>query len=194
MARFAAYLDACTLVPVVLCDTLLRLAERGLYRPLWSDQVIAEAREALTRIHPDIDVNRINARFRSMNEAFDDALVSGWQPLVEGLTLPDPNDRHILAAALVGRADLIVTANVRDFPGTTLDAFGIAVVTPDEFLLDQLDLRPALVVEVLEEQAHATRDPSLTVDAVLTRLERAQAPQFASTLRAKLATDSAQPR
>lgn len=84
MAPFTAFLDACVLVPIAPCDTMLRMAEEGAFRPLWSQKVIDEAERALERIHPSIDPNRFRSRFRSMNEAFDDALAQGWEPLAAG--------------------------------------------------------------------------------------------------------------
>jgi hypothetical protein len=86
MPRYTAVLDACVLVPIALADTLLRVAEKGLYRPLWSDRILAEAQEATEEIHPGIDVSK---RFTSMREAFGDALVSGGEELEPGIRLPD---------------------------------------------------------------------------------------------------------
>ncbi|MBS1906179.1 MAG: PIN domain-containing protein [Actinobacteria bacterium] len=120
MARFTAFLDACVIVPLAPCDTMLRMADAGAFRPVWSQNVLDEALRALERIHPDVDASRFQSRFRSMNEAFDDALVEGWEPLAKGIELPDPNDAHVVAAALLGRADLIVTENVKDFPDSVL--------------------------------------------------------------------------
>ena len=76
MPRYTAVLDACVLVPVALADTLFRVAEKGLYRPLWTDRILSEAQAAIEEIHPGIDVTR---RFADMREAFDDALVTGWE-------------------------------------------------------------------------------------------------------------------
>ena len=76
MPRYTAVLDACVLVPIALADTLLRVAEKGLYRPLWSDRILAEAQAATEEIHPGIDAAK---RFTQMREAFDDAVVSGWE-------------------------------------------------------------------------------------------------------------------
>lgn len=84
MSRFTAFLDACVLVPIAPCDTLLRMAACGAFRPLWSERVEDEALRVLCEIHPSIDPSRFHSRFRSMNEAFEDARVSGWEPLVEG--------------------------------------------------------------------------------------------------------------
>jgi hypothetical protein len=74
MPRYTVVLDACVLVPIALADTLLRIAEKGLYRPLWSDRILTEAQEAIEEIHPGIDVAK---RFTTMREAFEDALVTG---------------------------------------------------------------------------------------------------------------------
>lgn len=179
MARYTAVLDACVLVPIALADTLLRVAERELYRPLWSDRILGEARDAILEIHPDISPEQVARRFEMMAATFEDARVQGWEELEATLALPDPDDRHVLAAAVRGRADAIVTANVRDFPETVLGPLGVAALDPDDFLLDQLDLAPRFVLDVLREQAQHTRNPALTPTDLLARLARAGVPAFA---------------
>jgi hypothetical protein len=87
------------LVPIALADTLLRVAERGLYRPLWSQRILGEAQDAVEEIHPGIDAAK---RFASMREVFDDALVTGWEELEPGIHLPDEDDRHVVAATVRG--------------------------------------------------------------------------------------------
>lgn len=91
MARFSAFLDACVLVPIALADTLLRLAEADLYRPLWSVRVLDEMVEAIETVHPDL-AGAAKARADAMRAAFDDACVTGWEPLESGINLPDPDD------------------------------------------------------------------------------------------------------
>jgi PIN domain len=179
MPRYAAVLDACVLVPVVLADTLLRVAEKGLYRPLWSERILTEAREAIEEIHPGIEVHK---RFADMDAAFDDALVTGWEGLEAGIALPDQNDRHVVAAAIRGGAQAIVTANADDFPVATLGRFGLEAVHPDAFLLDQLDLSPPTVLQVIREQAAATRNPPLTRQDLVLLLSRAGVPGFADEI------------
>lgn len=179
MARYAVILDACVLVPVALADTLLRIAERGLYRPLWSARIVAEAADAIVEIHPDIPAERVQRRFAAMDDTFEDARVDGWEDLEDTVTLPDPDDRHVVAAAVRGRADAIVTANLSDFPLETLGPLNIEVIHPDDFLLDQLDLAPRIVLEVLREQAAHTRQPALTPVDLIARLARAGVPGFA---------------
>lgn len=83
--RYAGVLDACVLVPIALADTLLRIAEKGLYRPLWSERILGEAQAAIEEIHPGIEVQK---RFTDMREACDDALVTGWEELEAGSSCP----------------------------------------------------------------------------------------------------------
>lgn len=176
MSRFTALLDACALVPIALADSLLRLAEAGIYRPLWSERILEEMADAVVEIHPDLE--HIQRRVAAMRDAFDDATVTGWEPLVGSIDLPDPDDRHVVAAAIVGRADIIVTASIKDFPKNALAPFDIEAQTPDTFLLNQLDLDPRLVMRTIDEQAAACQQPSLTIPSLLTRLRASGAPGF----------------
>ncbi len=183
MARYSAVLDACVLVPIALADTLLRVAERGLYRPLWSEQLLGEARDAICEIHPTADAARIDRRFATMDAAFEDARIEAHPEVEIEFYLPDLDDRHVVATAVVGRADAIVTMNVRDFPIEVMDSLAIEVVHPDDFLLNQLDLAPRLVVDVVMEQAAQTTSPKLTPIDLASRLARAGVPKFADEIR-----------
>ena len=185
MARFTVFLDACILVPIAPCDTLLRLADSGAFRPLWSDRVIEEALRALEQIHPNIDRSRFLSRFRSMDEAFEDARVEGWESLERSIELPDPDDRHVVAAALRGKADAIVTENVKDFPAAVLGALGLEAIRLDNFLLDQYDLNPLATRRIVAEQAATMTQPPVEVNALFSMLSRGGAPRFA-----KLAADN----
>jgi len=119
----------------------------GFFRPLWSQRILDETKYAILRVHPQLDEPRVNARIAAMTGAFDDALVVGWEQTCAGLDLPDPDDRHVLAAAIKGAAQFLVTFNIKDFPDDCLTTTDIEVVHPDEFLLDQLDLHPGLAVQ-----------------------------------------------
>jgi hypothetical protein len=146
MPPYTAVLDACVLVPIALADTLLRVAEKDLYRPLWSQRILGEAQAAVEEIHPGMDAAK---RFASMHEAFDDAMVAGWEELEPEIHLPDADDRHVVAVAIRGGAQGIVTANAKDFPAAALRPLGLEAVHPDDFLLDQLDLSPPTVLQVI---------------------------------------------
>ncbi|WP_424436735.1 PIN domain-containing protein [Microbacterium sp.] len=177
------------IVPLAPCDTMLRMADAGAFRPVWSQNVLDEALRALERIHPGVDLSRFHSRFRSMNEAFDDALVEGWEPLAEGIELPDPNDAHVVAAALLGRADLIVTENVKDFPESVLAPLGLEAIRTDAFLLDQYDLSPSAACRIVMEQAAAMRQPPVEIAQLLERLSRSAAPGFAQRVAEALEND-----
>jgi predicted nucleic acid-binding protein len=113
---YAAVLDANVLVPSALCDTLLRLAADGFYRPLWSEQILKEVEHAILRIRPELDPIRVARRIDAMRAAFIDANVEGWEEVAAGLDLPDPDDRHVLAAAIAGGAQAIVTVQREGLP------------------------------------------------------------------------------
>lgn len=185
---YAAVLDACVLVPSALCDTLLRLAEASFYRPLWSDRILTEVEDALLAIRPDLGEERIRRRTGLMARTFEDALVPGWEAVSAGLDLPDPDDRHVLAAAITGGAQAIVTFNLKDFPASALESRAIESRHPDEFLLDQLDLMPSRLLETLVEQAADLHHPPSDLAGVLNALERCGVPNFVEAVR-RLARD-----
>jgi hypothetical protein len=159
MPRYTAVLDACVLVPIALADTLLRLAEKGLYRPLWTDRILSAAQTAIEEVHPGIDAGK---RFAGMREAFNDSLITGWEDLEGGFSLPDEDDRHVVAAAIKGGAHAIITANPGRHPHCHPRPVRARGIHPDDFLLDQLDLSPPTILQVIREQASHTRRPPLT--------------------------------
>lgn len=100
-----------------------------LYRPVWSERILDEARRAMRKVHPDIGEDQIARRFATMNEAFEDACVFGWEVLEASVVLPDIDDRHVVACAVRAGADAILTENSKDFPASTLAPLGIELVT-----------------------------------------------------------------
>lgn len=151
-----------------------------------ADKVVGEALRALARIHPDADEERLRARFRSMNQWFEGSCVEGWEPLELGIVLPDPNDRHVVAAALRGRAEVIVTDNIQDFPSEVLAPLGLEALRLDDFLLDLHDLNPFVACQVVSEQAAAMARPPVQVSELLDRLTRSGARGFARAVRESL--------
>ena len=175
-------LDACVLVPIAATDTLLRLAERDLFRPVWSERILTEAKRTVAELHPDFGEAQIERRFADMNASFEDALIISWKPLMDSVVLPDPNDRHVVACALAAGADAIVTNNVRDFPPEVLEPHNIEVIKLDDFLLDIIDHVPEQVVGVITEQLRDACHPPLTVSQILANLSAAGAPEAAQEL------------
>lgn len=118
-----------------------------------------------------------------MNAHVRDCLVTGYEDLVPALTLPDPDDRHALAAAIRAGADVIVTANLADFPAEVLAAYGIEARHPDDFVAHLLDLAPAAVCGAAKRQREGLKNPPKTVDEYLESLERQGLPQAVAALR-----------
>jgi predicted nucleic acid-binding protein len=166
---FSAFLDACTLVPINLTDLLLRLAEAGAYRPLWSADVLAEVERTLPQVGDAM--TPMKARVAVMQAAFPDAEVRGYQSLISTMTNA-PKDRHVLAAAISAGAALIVTANLADFPTTTRRPYGVDAVHPDDFLLDQLELYPEQTMQCLQELVTARQRPTETLEQFLAQLTK----------------------
>jgi hypothetical protein len=130
------------LVPSRARDVLLEIASTGAYRPLWSIEILAELDRTLRPLlskrgaSPDETSAYLTRLFRGMETAFPDALVTGWEPLLGNVQLPDSDDRHVVAAAMAGCADVLVTENIADFPADAMPKPLIRQST-DELLLDK---------------------------------------------------------
>lgn len=179
---FRAVLDACVLFPFSLRDILLRLAERELYDVVWSDRILQEMSRNLmsTEKVSEPAARRLE---RAMRGAFEEAAVpaTAVEQLEPAMT-NHPKDRHVLAAAVAGHAEVVVTINLRDFPARACAPLGITAVHPDDFLLDLHTRSPVVVLDVLVEQAGDLDDPPMTLVDVLDALSR-QVPRFAATVR-----------
>ena len=172
MAPFVVVYDACVLYPFHLRDLLVRLAASGLVQAKWTDEILDECFGAILANRPDLDAARLERTRQLMCTAVRDCLVTGYEPLIVGLDLPDPDDRHVLAAALRCNAQVVVTWNLRDFPASTLDRFDVEAQSPDRFLQHLVDLAPARVAQVLTEQAAALDRPPLSLEEVMRLLRR----------------------
>ena len=182
---YSALLDACVLHPWALCQLQLLIAEHGLFRPVWSGQILEETKRSIIRAHPEIEEERISKRIAAMRFAFEDAEVSDAQVRARLAAVPESvpdHDRHVVAAALAGRADVIVTANIRHFSGPDLAELGIMVESPDDFLVDQWYLSAPAVADALVVMALQTKRPVLSPNEVLALLERS-VPSFVGIVR-----------
>lgn len=166
MAFIVVY-DACVLYPAPLRDLLIRLGVSGLVRARWSETILDECFGSIAKQRPDLSAEALTRTRRLMNKAVADCLVSGFEPLIPSLTLPDPDDRHVLATAVRVGAQVIVTFNLADFPSEELAAFEVEAQHPDEFVLNLIDLAPAAVTKVVTDQAASLRAPACSVGELL---------------------------
>lgn len=181
-ARYTAVLDANVLYPALLRDVLLSLAHSDLYSAKWSAHIRDEWTRSLLRDRPE-KREQIQAAVEAMEEAIPDCLVMGYEHLIEGLNLPDSNDRHVLAAAIAGHADAIITWNEKDFPRDVLDSFGIELQTPDEFVLNQIMLRGTIALTAIKAMRERWARPEVSAMALVELFEKRGLPQTAAHLR-----------
>lgn len=166
-----ALLDANVLYPAPLRDTLMHLAVARSYRPKWSALIHEEWIRNLLLNRPDLSRATLEGTRDAMQSAIPDALVEGFEPLIPTLSLPDEGDHHVLAAAIEGDADVIVTWNLKDFPQETLDAHGLVAQTPDEFIGELMDFDEDRVVLAIRRQRALLKNPPKTVEEHLQTLE-----------------------
>lgn len=167
---FTVVYDACVLFPAPLRDLLIRIGQASLVRARWTEQILDEVFRNIKLRRPDLNDASLQRTRALMNAAVRDSLVTGYEQLIDGLTLPDKDDRHVLAAAVRSGAQIIVTSNLRDFPDDALKAFGIEAQSPDEFVLNLLDLAPGAVAAIVSKQAADLKNPPHTRDQLLETL------------------------
>ncbi|KIP95691.1 MULTISPECIES: PIN domain-containing protein [Pseudomonas] len=171
-SSFTAVYDACVLYPAPLRDFLMWLALSGLYRARWTQEIHHEWKRNLLKNRSDLTLEQLDRTSQLMDLAIPDACIDGYEDLVSGLTLPDENDRHVLAAAIRCGADVIVTFNLKDFPSCHLAPYGIEAQHPDEFVENLFHLDSAAVVAAAQSQRRQLKTPTVEVDKYLGFLQR----------------------
>jgi predicted nucleic acid-binding protein len=167
LSNFTAFLDACVLYSGPLRDLLLELAVADTYRAKWSEAVLSEWINALLEDRPDLTCDQLERTRTLMNLHVRDALVKDYDDLIEVIDLPDKDDRHVLAAAIKARADLIVTFNLKDFPADTLARWGIEAQHPDEFLVHQFHLCQPVFLQAVRTVRLRLKKPQKSVEEYL---------------------------
>ena len=163
-------LDACVLYPPSLRDLFMRLAAGLVYQPRWTEEIHAEWMRNVLKDKPLLTRTQLERTRRLMDGISDESLVTGYEKHIPDLTLPDPDDRHVLAAAITAGATAIVTFNLSDFPDVALAPHGIRALHPDKYLTALFDDVPELFLEVVHEHRAALSRPSKTVQAYLNTL------------------------
>ncbi|MDX2088300.1 MAG: PIN domain-containing protein [Kofleriaceae bacterium] len=183
---FAVVLDACVLHPPSLRDFFIRIAQTDLVRARWSERILDECFRSILRVRPKLNPEALQRTRDRMNGAVRDVLVAGYEGLETAVTLPDPDDRHVVAAAIKSGAQAIVTFNLKDFPASALSPWNIEAKHPDEFVLDLLDLDADVVADVVRTQVAALRSPPRSVDELLGTLRANGLPRAVEALRERL--------
>ena len=173
--------DACVLYPASIRDLLLQLATTELVRAKWTEQIHKEWIENLLENRPELTRERLEKTRDRMN-TLPDCLISGYEQLETGLELPDVNDRHVLAAAIHGGAQAIVTYNLADFPVSELNKHNVAAIHPDEFVLDLVDLDSKVVLASVQRILQRLKNPPLSMAQYIEILRKNRLSQFATYL------------
>lgn len=172
MSQFTAILDACVLYPAPLRDLLMHVALTDLFRAKWTEAIHEEWIRSVLANRPDLTREQLERTRQLRNAHVRDCLVADYEDLIPVLILPDPDDRHVLAAAIRSNAEVIVTFNLDDFPPESLGKWGIAAQHPDDFINHLLDLAPHLVCTAAKRQRESLKSPPMSVDDFLAALER----------------------
>ena len=172
MSNYTALLDANVLYPAPVRDLLLQLAVTDIYKARWTADIHREWIDSLLRNEPQRNRAKLERTRDLMDSSTRDALVTGYDSLIPSLQLPDEDDRHVLAAAIVGRCDVIVTANLKDFPEAALAPFGIDAQHPDEFLCNHLNLAQGLVCRCVQKVRQRLKNPAYSTEEYLATLTR----------------------
>ncbi len=173
--RYTAFVDACALVGVLKRNLLLTLADAEFFRIRWSMQVLDETERAIAAIlaergteHAALEAAQQRAR---MEAAFEDAMVSDFDQLMSVCALPDPDDVHVLAAALKTQAATLVTDNLKDFPQPLLETLNIEVRSTDAFLADTIALDAGRAVAAIRRMRNRFEKPEITPERLLITME-----------------------
>lgn len=183
MTSFSVVYDACVLYPAPLRDLLMRLAVTDLFRAKWTDEIHDEWIRNVLANRVDLKQEQLERTRTLMNSHVRDCLVTGYEFLIPTITLPDPDDRHVLAAAIRSQSSVILTFNLKDFPQEALEKFDIEALHPDDFITDLIDLDPAKVLEAVSLHRQSLKNPPKNPDEYLDTLLQQGLPETVSQLR-----------
>lgn len=180
---FCVVLDANVLYPNGMRDILLTLVKHGLFRAVWTDEIMDEWSRHVVANH-ETSQDKINRTIAIMKDAFEACWVDHHRPLIAGVDgLPDKDDRHVVAAALAAGAQQIVTSNLTDFPTEVLERYELEAIDPDTFLIGQFELKKPLAVNAMRSVRQRYSNPAMTQSEFLTDLTGKGMPKFAAALK-----------
>lgn len=169
--------------PAPLRSYLLYLAQTGLYRARWTEKIHDEWIRNLLKKQPELPAEKLQRTRELMNSHAPDCVIENYQQFEEGIHLPDEDDRHVVAAAIKGQAEGIVTFNLKDFPQDILSSLGVTAIHPDTFLSDMFELDPGKAILAAQQQRGSLKNPPMTVEEYLDSLQKQKLPNLVSQLR-----------
>lgn len=170
MTRFIAVLDACVLYSAALRDLFMRLTTEGVFLARWTDAIHDEWIRNVLKQRPDLTRQQLERTRTLMDLHAEGSLVEDFEDLIPSLSLPDEDDRHVLAAAIAAGANVIVTFNLFDFPAESLDEYGLQALLPDPFLANLLKTSPDEFLIALRNHRMALKNPPKSPEEYLTTL------------------------
>ena len=182
MGGLTVVYDACVLYPAPLRDLLMHLAMTDLFRAKWTDAIHDEWIRNVLKDRTDLRLDQLHRTRDLMNAHVLDCLVTGFGHLIPALSLPDPDDRHVLATAIHCGASIIVTFNLKDFPKNVLDQYGIKAEHPDEFISNQLESSANIVCTAVKQHRASLKNPPKDVEEYLQTLNAQGLVQTVSNL------------
>ena len=182
---FVILLDANVMYPFRTRDVLFTFAQQGLFRARFTEQIIDEWTGCLIRTKPDLEAS-VTEQAAAVCEVFHECFVTGYEPLIEGLELPDPDDRHVLAAAIKCSAQIIVTENLKDFPSEALEEHGIEVLGADDVLANTFDLFKIESARALRTVRQRYDNPPFSQSEFLLDLTKSGLPKLAAMARSTI--------
>ena len=183
MQKIIVVYDACVLYPAPLRDLLMHLAITSLYQAKWTNEIHDEWIRNVLANRKDLKRSQLERTRELMNKHVLDCLVEGYEHLISSLKLPDPDDRHVLAAAIHSSASIILTYNLKDFPVNALSKYGIKAQHPDKFLAQLIDIQPDVLCGAIKRLRASLKNPPVSVDKYLEILEKQSLSSFVKSLR-----------
>jgi predicted nucleic acid-binding protein len=187
-SNFTVVFDACVLYPFSLRDILMQLSSMDIFRAKWTNKIHDEWMRNLLIKDSGIERERLERTRDLMNKAIPDCLVEGYQGIISSLELPDPDDRHVLAAAIASGADEIVTYNLKDFPKDLLTPYYLEARHPDEFLNHCYDLSPTKFVDAIRLARARLKNPPFSQEDYLISISKLSLPKTITLLHRNLSS------
>lgn len=182
-SNYTVIYDACVMYPAPLRSLLMYLALSGQFRARWSEAIHDEWIRNLLKNRPDLNPVQLEKVRSLMNRHVPGCLVEGYEDLIPAIELPDPDDRHVVAAAVQTRAEAIITFNLKDFPDDALARYNLKAIHPDDFISDLIELNIGAALDAVRKHRAGMKNPPFSADEYLDLLLKQRLPETVSKLR-----------